>query len=133
MKTMYTLNKPSIRMQGVSKYTAMKKSAGPAGSQDFTKLIDDIVADQAKTWMFNKYVRGSISGVTFLREDSQGRPTAIKANYQYSGSSCNSKGWVKITFDDGLPNGIYFFDFPNNRKTPSPSTVASYAKGDYGE
>lgn len=129
----FALNKPAIRMKGMSKYTAMKKSGGPTGQQDFNKLIDDLVANQAKTWMFNKYIRGSISGVTFLHEDSQGRPTALKAYYQYSGFSGNSKGWVKVTFNNGLPNGIYFFDFPNNRKKPSSSIVASYAHGDYGK
>lgn len=130
---LFALNKPSIRMKGVSKYTAMKRSGGPTGLQDYNRLIDDLVVNQSKTWAFNRYIRGSISGVTFLREDSQGRPTAIKANYQYSGFSGKSNGWVKITFDNGLPNGIYFFDFPNNRKTPSPGVVASYAKGDYGK
>jgi hypothetical protein len=130
---LFALNQSSIRMQGVSKYTAMKKSGGPAGEQDFKSLIDHLVADQSKTWMFNRYVRGSISGVTFLGEDSQGRPTEIKANYQYSGFTGNNKGWVKITFSNGLPNGIYFFDFPNNRKTPGSSIVASYAQGNYGK
>lgn len=105
---LFALNKPSIRMKGVSKYTAMKRSGGPTGQQNFSKLIDDLVADQAKTWMLNRYIQGSISGVNFLREDSQGRPTALKANYQFSGFSGNSKGWVKITFDNGLPNGFLF-------------------------
>ncbi len=130
---LFAQNKPSIRMKGVSKYTAMKKTGGPTGSQDFNRLIDDLVADQSKTWMFNKYIQGSVSGVKLLREDNQGRPEEIKANYQYSGFSGNSEGWVKITFDNGLPNGIYFFDFPNNRKEPGSSIVASYATGNYGK
>jgi hypothetical protein len=130
---LFALNQPSVRMQGVSKYTAMKNSGGPTGEQDFKSLIDHLVADQSKTWMFNRYVRGSISGITYLSEDSQGRPSEIKANYKYSGFTGNSKGWVKITFSNGLPNGIYFFDFPDNRKTPSSSIVASYAQGDYGK
>lgn len=130
---LFALNQPSIRMQGVSKYTAMKESGGPAGAQDFKSFIDDLVADQAKTWMFNRYIRGSISEVTIIGEDTQGRPTELKANYQYSAFTGNSKGWVKITFSNGLPKGIYFFDFPNNLKTPGSSIVASYAQGDYGK
>jgi hypothetical protein len=130
---LFALNKPSIRMKGVSKYAAMKESGGPTGSQDLNRLIDDLVADQAKTWMFNQYLKGSISGVTILSQDNQGRPARIKANYLYSGFSGKSKGWVKVTFNNGLPNGIYFFDFPNNRKKPSSSIVASYAQGKYGK
>ncbi len=130
---LFALNKPSIRMKGVSKYTAMKKSGGPTGSQDFNRLIDDLVADQARTWMFNKYISESIAGVTILSKDNQGRPKILKANYLYSGFNGKSKGWVKIIFTNGLPEDIYFFDFPNKRKTPSISIVTSYAKGDYGK
>lgn len=130
---LFALSMPSIRMQGISKYTAMKKSGGPTGQQDFNKLIDDLVADQSKTWMLNRYTRGSISGVTVLSKDNQGRPSTIKADYQYSGFSGNRKGWVKITFNNGLPNGIYFFDFPDNRKTPSSSVIASYVSGNYSK
>jgi hypothetical protein len=130
---LFALNKTSIRMQSESKYTAMKKSGGPTGQQDFNRLLDDLVADQSKTWMFNRYTRGSISGVTVLSNDSQGRPSAIKADYLYSGFTGNSKGWVKVTFNNGLPNGIYFFDFPDNLKSPNSSIVASYADGIYSK
>ncbi len=129
----YALNTPSLRMKGVSKYTAMKESGGPTGAQDFNSLIDDLVADQAKTWMINRYLSGSISGVTILSKDNLGRPEILKANYLYSGFGGKSKGWVKITFTNGLPQGIYFFDFPNKRKKPSISIVTSYARGDYGK
>jgi len=130
---LFALNKPSIRMQGSSKYATMKKSGGPKGLQDFNKLIDDLVSDQAKTWMFNRYNRGSISAATILSKDEDGKPTIIKANYLFSAFSGNSKGWVKIVFKNGLPSCIYFWDFPSNCKTPSSSIVASYAQGKYNK
>jgi hypothetical protein len=130
--TAFALNEKPIVMAEESKYTAMKKTGGPTGSHDYTKLIDDLVSDQSRTWAFNRYQRGSISGLNILSNDNQGRPTAIKANYLYKGFGGDSRGWVKITFSNGLPNGIYFFDFPNNRKTPSSTIVASYAEGEYG-
>ena len=46
---LFALNNPAIRMEGTSKYAAIKKSGGPSGSQDFKRLIDDLVANQAKT------------------------------------------------------------------------------------
>ena len=128
----YALNKPSIRMEGSSKYADMKKSGGPSGSQDFNKLIDDLVANQATTWAYNKYTPGSISGVSILSHDKEGRPATLKANYSYSGFG-SSQGWVKITFTNGLPECIYFFDFPDNCKTPNSSITASYAQGNYGK
>jgi len=128
---LFALNKPGIRIQVVSKYAAMKKSGGPTGSQDFNKLVDNLVANQAKTWSFNRYTAGSISGLRVLSKDHEGRPTALQANYIFSGFSKSGNGWVKVSFKNGLPDCIYFFDFPNNCKTPSSSIVASYAQGDY--
>ncbi len=127
----FALNKPAIYMHGVSKYAAMKKSGGPTGLQDFNKLIDDLVANQSKTWSFNRYISRSISNIIVQSKDNQGRPTELKANYSFSGFSSNSKGQVRITFTNGLPKCIYFSDFPNNCKTPSSSIVASFARGKY--
>jgi len=128
---LFALNKAAIRMQGISKYAVIKKSGGPTGLQNFNKLIDDLVANQARTWSFNRYNPGNISGLTMLSKDTKGRPASLKANYVYSGFGNNGKGWVKVTFDNGLPDCIYFFDFPNNCKTPNSSIVASYAQGKY--
>jgi hypothetical protein len=127
----FALNKPSIRMQGISKYAAMKKSGGPTGLQNFTKLIDDLVTNQAKTWSFNQYTPESISNVRVQSKDTKGRPTVIKANYNYKGFGNGNDGLVTITFKKGLPDCIYFADFPTNCKTPNSSIVASYAQGNY--
>ena len=128
----FALNQPSIRMEGTSKYAAMKKSGGPSGQQNFTKLIDDLVDNQAQTWTFNKYIPGSIAGVSILSQDNELRPLTLRANYSYTGFG-SSNGWVKITFENGLPDCIYFFDFPDNCKTPNSSIIASYAQGNYGK
>ncbi|MFV8838596.1 hypothetical protein [Salinimicrobium soli] len=128
---LFALNKPSIRMKEESKYAKMKNTGGPSGTQNFSKLIDDLVINQSRTWAFNRYIPGSISDVSVLSEDDKGRPAVIKANYTYNGFSGRSNGWVKITFKNGLPDCLYFFDFPNNCKGPSSSIVASYAQGRY--
>jgi hypothetical protein len=128
---LFALNKPAIRMQGISKYAAMKKSGGPTGLQNFNKLINDLVANQSKTWSFNRYIPKSISNVSVQSKDHKGRPMGLQANYSYKGFGGNSKGWVVITFTNGLPDCIYFSDFPKNCKTPSSSIVASYAQGNY--
>lgn len=128
----FALNGKSIRMQGVSKYAAVKESGGPTGPQDFSRFLDDLVANQSKTWAFNRYVPGSISGISIQATDSKGRPLKLYANYMYKGFAGNSKGGVSISFENGLPKCIYFADFPNNCKTPNSSIVAAYAQGNYG-
>ncbi|SIR17758.1 hypothetical protein [Maribacter ulvicola] len=128
---LFALNKPGIRMDEASKYTTMKKSGGPTGNQDYAKLIDDLVYDQAKTWSFNRYTSGSISGVTTSSRDKQGRPVELSASYSFSGFSGNSKGSVRIVFKNGLPNCIYFYDFPQNCKSPNSSILSAYAQGEY--
>ncbi len=130
---LFALNKPGIRMQSVSKYAAMKKSGGPTGLQNFNKLINDLVANQSKTWSFNRYVPESISNVSVQSKDHKGRPMGLQANYSYKGFGGNSKAWVVITFSNGLPDCIYFSDFPKNCKTPNSSIVSSYAQGNYGK
>ncbi|MEM9648250.1 MAG: hypothetical protein AAF969_07200 [Bacteroidota bacterium] len=127
----FALNQPGIRMKEASKYTAMKVSGGPTGSQNLSKLVDDLVTNHSKTWAFNRYVSGSISGLAIQSKDSKGRPRELSANYRYKGFGASAAGSVRVTFDNGLPKCIYFFDFPNNCKTPNSSIVASYAQGKY--
>lgn len=119
------------RLETISKYQQMKKDGGPTGPQDFKRLLDELVADQARTWAFNRYEKGSISGVRVQGNDNQGRPTAIQADYKFSGFMGNSQGWARVIFKNGLPDCIVFYDFPDNCKTPNSSIVASYANGDY--
>ncbi|WP_431122540.1 hypothetical protein [Flagellimonas flava] len=120
-----------IRMKGTSKYTTMKVSGGPTGPQNLSRLVDDLVANHSQTWAFNRYVPGSISGLEVYSKDNQGRPKNLKANYRYKGFAGSSAGWVQVSFENGLPKCIYFFDFPQNCKNPNSSIVASYAQGKY--
>ena len=127
----YALDQPSIRIDKISKYEAMKKTGGPSGPQNTKKLINDLVADQAKTWSFNRYVPGSITNVV-ARKSTQGGLKELNASYTYKGFGNNSRGSARITFKNGLPECIYFFDFPNNCKKPNSSIVAKFASGGYG-
>lgn len=129
----FALNKTPIRLTEKSKYTIAKSSGGPTGQQNHNKLVDDLVADQSKTWAFNRYAKGSISGLTIESKDSKGRPKTLRANYKFSGFSNNGNGWVKVTFKNGLPDCIYFFDFPTNCKKANSSIVSNYATGKYAK
>ena len=128
---LFALGKPSIRMDESSAYTTMKTTGGPTGSHNLVQLVDDLVANQATTWMMNKYSKGSVTNLKILQKDNADRPAVIRADYTYSGFGNNGKGWVQIDFTNGLPKCIYFFDFPSNCKKPNSGIVASYAQGAY--
>lgn len=127
---LFAQGKTSIRMDGKSKYDLVKKSGGPSGVQDFDRLIDDLVNHQSKTWMMNRYLPGTISSTSSTLDD-QGRTQSLAANYLYSGIAGKRKGFVRISFKNGIPTCIYFWDNPNNCKIPSSSIVASFAQGSY--
>jgi hypothetical protein len=99
--------------------------------QDYSRLIEDLVFEQSKSWVMNRYVRGSVSNVSVSSRDALGRPTRITAQYVYSGFSDRSRGSVSLTFDDGWPECLYFFDNPVACRTPTRRFVYAYADGAY--
>lgn len=102
----------------------------PFKDQNYTKLAEDLIFEQSKTWMMNQFVSGSV-GVRVSSRDDKGRPSEIMAGYVYNGYNGRSRGSVTLTFTDGLPECMYFFDFPTTCRTPNRRIVAAYANGDY--
>jgi hypothetical protein len=99
--------------------------------QNYTKLIEELVYDQSRAWVMNQYLRGSVSNVSVSSRDALGRPTKIKARYTYSGFNDRSTGTVTLTFDEGWPECLYFFDNPVACRTPDRKIVDGYARGAY--
>lgn len=128
----FALQTAPIRLRTPSKYQQMKTVGGPSGKQNYTKFLNDLVANQSKTWAMNRYSSNSIAGLRVTSRDAQGRPREVQANYTYGSLFGSGRGSVRVTFEKGLPKCMYFFDFPQNCKTPNSSLVASYAQGKYG-
>jgi hypothetical protein len=99
--------------------------------QNYTKLIEELVYDQSRAWVMNQYLRGSVSNVSVSSRDALGRPTKIKARYTYSGFNDRSTGTVTLTFDEGWPECLYFFDNPVACRTPDRKIVDGYTRGAY--
>ncbi|WP_340105450.1 hypothetical protein [Rhodohalobacter sp. 8-1] len=99
--------------------------------QNYTELLEDLVYDQSKSWVMNQYLRGSVSNVSVASRDALGRPTKIEAQYVYNGFNNQSRGSVTLTFDDGWPECLYFFDNPVACRTPNRKIVDAYANGAY--
>lgn len=125
---LFALNKQPIRLDGGSNKSS---SNGTTGNQNFPKLVEDLVYAQSKKWVMNRYQIGSVSNVRVVSRDAQNRPTKITANYVFQGFSGRSNGSVTLTYNDGLPECLYFYDFPNTCRTPDRRIVASYANGGY--
>ncbi len=98
---------------------------------DYTRLLDDLVAENARGWMMNRFVRGSVSGVNVSSRDGQGRPSSIVGRYEFDAFEGRKTGSVTVRFSDGLPQCLYFFDFPSTCRSPSRRVVTDYENGRY--
>ncbi|MFD1615109.1 hypothetical protein [Gelatiniphilus marinus] len=121
---LFALGKQPIRLDG------KKTTVVDFNNQNLTKLAEDLVFAHSKTWAMNRYQRGSISSVSKIT-DTNGKLTEIKTRYVYQGFSGRRNGSVRITFTNGLPECLYFFDFPNACRTANRKIVAQYAGGNY--
>jgi hypothetical protein len=100
---------------------------------NYSRLLDDLVADNARGWMMNRYESGSIDGVNVALRDAQGRPMKVSAQYSFSGMQGTQRGGVTLTFKDGSPDCLYFSDFPTTCRLPSQRVVSAYEKNQYAQ
>lgn len=131
---LFALNRQPIRLGGGSAPSAVNTAAifrGPYRDQNYARLMEDLVSDQASQWSLNHYISGSVTGVTVTSRDDRGRPARMSAHYKFDGFKGRIDGSVNVTFFDGLPDCIYFFDTPAACKTPDRHIVSSYAEGAY--
>ena len=120
----FALGKSPVRLEPASR----QAQAGPFKDSDYTKLVEDLVFEQSRSWMMNRFVGGSVSNVIVSSRDSAGRPAVLAAQYLFNG---RSRGSVKVTFTDGLPACMYFFDLPSMCRAPSSRIIAAYENGNY--
>jgi len=132
----FALGQPPLHLPGGETLASIapKKSPGaPFKDSNYTRLLDDLIAENSQGWMLNRYVRGSVSGVTVSSRDALGRPSKIAGNYSFDGSRGRSRGSVTVEFSDGLPQCVFFFDFPTTCRTPSRRVITTYENGRYQE
>ncbi len=101
-------------------------------NQDVQKLLEDLVYQNSRQWNFNRYQKGSVQDVNIISTDTKGRPYKIKGFYTYSGFSGSKKGSVILTFDgNGMPDCLYFYDFPTTCRPANRKIVNNYAQNNY--
>lgn len=124
--------KDPIVMPGGAAALAAKLPAAeaPLKSQNYQRLIDDLITEQSQAWMMNQYQPGSVRTGQPTR-DAQGRPNEIGASYAFAAMGKPYSGRVRLTFADGVPQCLYFSDLPDSCRVPSPRIISAYRKNHY--
>jgi len=127
---LFALGKQPFRLPGAGAVPASPRSSPEILSkeQNFSRLVEDLVLDQSRSWVMNRFVSGSVSNVVVSSRDAQGRPAKVTASYLFNGQS---RGSVTISFSSGLPECMYFFDFPSMCRAPNRRIVEAYGNGAY--
>jgi hypothetical protein len=115
-------------------------TSGPAPAQpdapvkeaNFARLLDDLVADNARGWMMNRYQPGSITDPIVSR-DPLGHPVRVIAQYSFTGMQGTQRGRVTVSFKDGAPDCLYFSDNPDTCRLPAAGVVSNYEKNMYAK
>lgn len=76
-------------------------------NQSFDRLTRDLIIANSKSWTFT-LISNSISNIKVVSRNQEGRPVKITASYQFEGLFGKQKDTVEITFEDGLPDCIFF-------------------------
>jgi hypothetical protein len=97
---LFSKGKPPMLLPGAPPpVTPIAQPAGVLADSDYNRLVEDLVADQAKTWVLNRLVPGSTSHV-IVAHDPTGRPAKILAKYLFNspGRSDRTQGSVTVSF-----------------------------------
>lgn len=106
-----------------------KHTGFDASNLNIAKLIDDLIIENSKGWMMNRYQSGGVSNIR------KGRNTAgagsVTASYSFYSVQKQETGGVTLTFTNDLPACLYFFDAPQTCRKPSRKIINKYEKGLY--
>ncbi len=114
-----------------SAYGRRRHTGAASGPEtDYARLMDDLVMEQSRVWMMNRYQAGSITGVQ-VDKGGDGRARTVQASYAFSSVGKAARGSVRLTLEDGLPKCLYFSDFPETCRTANKRISAAYEDGEY--
>ncbi|MEM7687715.1 MAG: hypothetical protein AAF291_01715 [Pseudomonadota bacterium] len=123
-------NQTPLRLASGATLKSMRGGDGSYAPSDYVKLIDALIAKNAQGWAFNQYIQGSVSAVN-VGATPDGRPNTINARYRFNQLGRPNNGSVRVTFKDGRPACLFFFDAPRTCRIPSPGIVTAYEKGEF--
>ncbi len=127
----FATGESSIRMAQPSKYALFKKLEAPKAEQNYTKLVNDIVNDLSQHWALNVFIPNSAYEVEAFNNPYSNLLVTIRARYNYRSMGTTHTQYVTIKSKDGIPECVFFADFPQNCKKPSKEILLDYVKGNY--
>jgi hypothetical protein len=121
-----------IKFAGAVASAPAPPPGGPAKDANFARLLDDLVADNARGWMMNRYQPGTITDPIVSR-DPLGQPVKVIAQYSFTGMQGTQRGRVTVSFKNGSPDCLYFSDAPDTCRLPAAGVVSAYEKNAYAK
>jgi hypothetical protein len=125
-------NKEPIKMAGGAEAIAAASASGLTKGQSYQRLLDDLIVEESRAWAMNRYEAGSVR-VNGVNRTPDGQPTEITGGYSYNMLGQDAVGYLRLTFRDGVPECMYFSDFPGTCRTPSPRVIAAYNRDRYAD
>jgi hypothetical protein len=119
-----------IRMAGGAE--AVAATTKLAGGQNYQRLVDDLISQESSAWMMNRYSPGSVT-VNSVQHDGGGQARELNARYGFMAMGRPAMGNVRVTFGDGIPQCLYFSDFPSTCRAPSPKVISDYKRNQYAD
>ncbi|WP_157410333.1 hypothetical protein [Sphingobium xenophagum] len=113
-----------------SRQPAMESKNGSPSGSALDQMLDRVVQADSRTWGFNRYVSGSMSGSRYLSGGSSSKTYVAQGNYKYvSYAGGISSGWVKIKVANSSLQCIEFHDQAGNCRAPGASLSAQALVG----
>ncbi len=126
--------KPPLKLAGnetLASTRKINKAALHSNNLNFKQLLNELIIENSRGWMINRYMRGSVGRIRVQSRNSDGSPRKVFANYSYNTMGQISSGSVTLIFSNGIPKCLYFFDAPRNCRHPSRRIITAYEKGKY--
>jgi hypothetical protein len=95
----------AIRMPGAEQAVV---GSALAARQNYNGLVNDLIADESRAWLMNRYQAGSAQ-VSAVRHDSEGNPKEIDADYSYAGLRGKDDGECPGDLGEGCAAVPVFF------------------------
>ncbi|WP_269514287.1 hypothetical protein [Brevundimonas subvibrioides] len=97
----------------------------PAASRSQTTALEQAIAQDSQSWLFNRFDPGSVNSVVVMPASNDGLVT-VRGNYSFNGGA---PGWVEARLQAGVVQCVVYWDFQDSCRpvmsAPAPRDQAS--------
>lgn len=103
---------------------------GTASGSPLDQMLDRLVQADSRTWAFNRYLSGSMSGSRYISGSNSSKNYVAQGSYKYTSFAGGvTSGWVKIKVVNSSLQCIEFHDQAGNCRAPGASLSAQALVG----